>query len=147
MRHWKHTDFTLLINTAVGGAMLLIGACPSAADNVYRCVDADGHTEFRQTACAGSQGQRLRVEVPMVGWIKSKMPAAADKPDARREQNDDSPQTLQTVNSADEKRCWRAEQRLERIQWQLRKGYKRAQGERLRRQRREQEAVVRRFCR
>lgn len=131
----------------IGAATLLL--CPGealVATSVFRCVDAAGQIEFRQTQCDAGGGQRLQVETPKIGWLKSKALPTAPPLEAEQEILDeasvDSP-----VGQVDEQRCWQAQQRLQRIQWQLRKGYQRAQGERLRRQRREQQAFLGRFCR
>lgn len=125
--------------------LLLCAAQGAVAGSIFRCVDASGHTEFRQTQCDAGSGQRLRLRVPKIGWLKPKTggvagPRTVEQETAEEASVDASP------GPAEERRCWQAQQRLEGIQWQLRKGYKRAQGERLRQQRRQQQAFVSRFC-
>ena len=132
--------------TAVGALAWLCFMGEAQAASIFRCIDTRGHIEFRQTACAAGGGQRLRVRVPKIGWLKPKPPTVITN-----EQRGVSEEPTQTRGAAatpsDRRRCWQAEQRLQRIQRQLRKGYKSAQGERLRQQRREQEDFRRRFCR
>jgi len=148
MKQLKRVCFAPNLRMIFAAATLLLWpGDPAVAAKVYRCVDAAGHTEFRQTQCVSGSGQRLHVEAPKIGWLKSKVPPAGARPRPGGEQDGDADApTDASPPQADEQRCWRAQQRLQRIQWQLRKGYKRAQGERLRQQRREQESFVGRFC-
>lgn len=132
---------------ACGAAVLMLGAAQDTdADSVFRCVDANGHTEFRQTQCETGSGRRLQVEVPRIGWLKPKTKRApAPRSSAEQAAEQETADGSLPV-AGGERRCWQAEQRLEAIQWRLRKGYRRAEGERLRQQRRQQQAFVSRFC-
>lgn len=128
-------------------ALLPCTAGSAAAGSIYRCVDAAGHTEFRQTGCESGSGRQLLVKTPKIGWLKPKPLSSAARPSGREEANEAVPQPETSAVSADQRRCWKVRQRLQRIQWELRKGYQRDRGERLRQQRREQQDFLAAFCR
>ncbi len=141
------------MNEAFGKGLILMilisGAGHSlAATNVFRCVDEAGKVEFRQSQCPSGREQALQIETPNIGWIKPRTKSAADdnkkvKPTGRAGKKD-----LQSVGEpANRLRCWEGRQRLKRIQWQRRKGYDPATGEEMRRERRQEKAFQREFCR
>jgi hypothetical protein len=125
--------------------LLFLGSSSYAGTRVYRCQDAAGRTEFRQTPCPGAEGVPLSLDAPRIGWIK---------PESSRTQRErvrppaavTASAVPQRPSPAQQRRCWKREQRLQQLQRKLRQGYKPSQGERLRRQRDEQEAYLRRFC-
>ena len=120
----------------------LVPASPAHGVGLFRCVDADGQVTFSQTACSSGRVERVQVEVQNRGWIKQTSKKRAKRPSRDREPAVQEAQ----VNRAQRERCWRAEKRIDRIQQRLRQGYRRAEGERLRRERREQEEYLSRFC-
>lgn len=112
---------------------------------VYRCSDEAGGVLFQQIPCAG--GSEVDLDVPVTEWV------AAPRSDRGRHSVRSAKSGSQAVSRAtraeerQRKACWRAEQRIERIDGSLRRGYSPARGERLRRQRREQQDYLRTFCR
>lgn len=131
-------------------ATFLLSFNNADAVTVYRCPQPDGSVAFQQTAC--HQGEVLDVEVPATGWSGLRpeekaqlnaepkpMVAAGKSPAAEGSQTD-------WQGKGDSKTCWGKRQRLEKTRAKLRRGYKPAEGERLRRQRDEYEEYLRRFC-
>lgn len=113
---------------------------------VYRCSDETGGVLFQQTPCAG--GHQVELDVPDTEWVAA--PKSKRKKRSARFGKSDSRAALSRAARAEErqqKACWRAEQRIGQIEGTLRRGYSPAQGERLRRQRREQQDYLRTFCR
>lgn len=113
---------------------------------VYRCSESDGGVLYQQVPCVG--GSEVNLETRTTEWVTA--------PTIRRDRRSgssgkrDRQAALSRAARAEarqEKACWRAEQRIDRIEWTLRKGYKPARGERLRQQRREKQAYLRKFCR
>jgi len=134
-------------------AALLLGALtvptghPAAQTTVYRCTDPNGSVEFRQRPCATSAAEAtLSIEDRPTGWTPPKAypaPRASGTPRrppsrARREAKADTRQA---------ERCWQKRRQLEEVNAQLRRGYKPARGEKLRRRRSAYEDYVDRFCR
>jgi hypothetical protein len=112
---------------------------------VYRCKGEDGSVEFRQQACETGKQQQLQIDVAPVGWRPAKPKRTKVAAKARKKQ---SSRTLRTARAGSrEKDCWRAEKRVERIHWTMRRGYKAGKGAELRRERRENEEYLRKFCR
>ncbi len=119
-----------------------------AATRVFRCVDEAGKVEFRQGQCPSGREQVLRIETPKIGWIKPRTKSASDKNKKVEPVGRAGKENRQSAgDSTDRLRCWEGRQRLKRIQWQRRKGYDPATGEEMRRERREEEAFQREFCR
>lgn len=134
---------------SVGWAVLLMALAVPAAGiaAVYRCPDGSGGVVFQQVPCV--QGEEVELDVRTTKWVASpKRPL----PDRRRSSGSRSNDQAALARVADAERkqkqaCWKANQRIERIEAELRRGYKPARGERLRQQRREQEDYLREFCR
>jgi len=119
-----------------------------AATSVFRCVDEAGKIEFRQGHCPSGREQALLIETPKTGWIKPRTKSASDKNKKAEPAGRAEKKNLRSAEEpADRLRCWEGRQRLKRIQWQRRKGYDPAEGEEMRRERREEKAFQREFCR
>ena len=119
-----------------------------AAARVFRCVDEAGNVEFRQGHCPAGEEQVLRIESPEVGWIKPRTAPASDSNRKAKTVGRGGKQKLWNAGEPTNRlRCWEGQQQLKRIQWQRRKGYNLAEGEELRRERRQEEAFQREFCR
>jgi len=122
-------------------------AWPQAGSGaVYRCSDETGGVLFQQIPCAG--GNEIELDVPVTEWVAAPKPTSKQR--SGRSAKNGSQAALSRAARARErqqKACWRAEQRIERIEGTLRRGYSPARGERLRRQRREQQDYLRTFCR
>lgn len=112
--------------------------------SVYRCPDASGAVLFQQMPCA--EGVELELDVRATEWVAAPE-SKSDKRKAPVRKNPRQRTQLARESARQEKACWKARQRIEKIEWALRKGYKPARGERLRQQRREQQDYLRQFCR
>ncbi len=119
-----------------------------AGVKMYRCQGEDGHIAFRQFACTSGSGERIVVESPKIGFKKPKAPKTNPvKREGERSAVTESPKAQALNSDARQRRCWTARKKQERLQRQLRKGYRPAEGERLRSRRNEQDDYLRRFCR
>ena len=129
----------------VFGCWITVCVTPlSAGETVYRCTDEQGRVLFQQTPCA-EKGEVIDIEVDSSIWspvtnAKKILAKGVKKPRKKT-------RVSRTRSNSQDKVCWKNKQKLERIHWKLRKGYKPAQGERLRQQRRELEAYKKEFCR
>ncbi len=132
-----------------GWMVFLVGLVVPGAGNaaVYRCPDESGGVVFQQEPCP--QGEEVELDIRTTKWVASPKSAFPDR--RRRSVSRSSDQAaLSRAAKAQRKQqqaCWKARQRIERIESELRRGYKPARGERLRQQRREQEDYLRAFCR
>ena len=123
---------------------LLFVLQPAFTDStIYRCTTGDLSIEYRSSPCDSGISEKIEIQTRPTGWIKPDTPTSVPSKNKKRPKKTKSLVEATTVDRA----CWRAKQRVEQIQWELRKGYKPAKGERLRRRRREQEAYLREFCR
>lgn len=115
---------------------------------VFRCTDADGGVLFQQTPCA--QGEEIELDVRTTEWVESPPGKSPGRKKSSPRSQAGEQAALSRATQAERKQaqaCWRAKQRIERIETELRHGYKPARGERLRRQRRQQSDYLRAFCR
>ena len=123
------------------------GQSQSAA-SVFRCVDEAGKVEFRQGRCPSGREQALRIETPKIGWIKPRTrPASDENRKSEPVGSTEKEKRRSAGESKDRLRCWEGRQKLKRIQWQRRKGYDPAAGEAMRREKRQEAAFQREFCR
>jgi hypothetical protein len=134
------------------GAMLYLLTCATTGEyalaqaQVYRCTAADGSIEFRQQACVpGDAGEQLEIQDTRTGWI----PPTPEPPDTKKEQAKKASTSKPAQDEADKnaERCWKKRQQLQRVENELRAGYKPARGEKLKQRRREYEAEINRYCR
>lgn len=131
-------------------AMLIIFANTSvfAAEQVFRCVQADGRSSFQHTRCAG-EGESIVVDAVQGGWTslrageKSLLKSYRER-DARLKQR--ARKTVGKTKSEDRTACWNKRKRLDAIQAKLRRGYKPSQGEGLRRKRDNYTEYLEKFC-
>jgi hypothetical protein len=115
---------------------------------VYRCPDVGGAVLFQQLPC--SEGSEVRLDVGTTEWVNTTAKPSARSKKSKSKKKSDTAATqrkLAQANKKQEQACWKARQRIEKIEWDLRKGYKPSRGERLRQQRRQQEDYLRQFCR
>ena len=133
---------------AVSPLVLLPAADVVAQTSVYRCTAPDGAVEFRQLPCTdGSDEESLVIKDRKTGWIPAATGTktkAADKP--RKRATKSSPKK-DSSQSRREEQCWKKRQLLEEVNWKLRRGYKAAQGVKLRRRRQTYEDYIGRYCR
>jgi hypothetical protein len=127
----------------LGGALLPVLV---AGATIYRCDQGHGVPRFQQRPCDGGEQVEL---APLAGrweplregerrlWQQSRRShQPRRKPKRSRHKKDHA--SAQT--------CLRKRQRVEAISAHLRRGYTRAQGERLRRRRKELQEFMRLFC-
>ena len=141
---------------ALAGSLLLVAltaspASDSAQTTLFRCTNAAGEIEYRQTGCeAGSNGQSVTVEDRHTGWVPPQPDSApgtepkiqpesgnAGKERARRE----------AADAAQADRCWKKQRQLDEVSARLRHGYGPAEGVRLHNRQRSYEDYIDRFCR
>lgn len=123
---------------------LLLGFPLASLASVYRCPGTEGAVQFQQTPC--ENGQLLELQDNSTAWTAAPR-AKATKQRGKVKKRSKKKTRLAGGRARQEKACWKARQRIEKIEWSLRKGYRPARGERLRQQRREQQAYLRQFCR
>ena len=123
---------------------------PADTVQVYRCRGDDGVVEFRQQYCDQGRQEEVRVDTTPSGWIpprptrengREKRLANTRSASVRRDER-----RAAEREQKQEKECWRTRKRLDKLQWRMRRGYKAGKGPALRRQRRDYEEYLRKFC-
>jgi len=130
------------------GLLLGLFSLNAGAAEVYRC-EVQGRIEFRQTPCPADARQSKRdIEGPRpLGWVVVKGPpeSAPRPPEApargRGNRHKDAAEARR------ERRCFGKRQALERLEWQMRHGYKAGQSASLHQRQRAYEAWLSRYCR
>ena len=117
---------------------------------VYRCRGQDGAVEFRQWHCDQGLQAEVRVDTTPSGWVPPRAKPASKRGGRGGKSRSasvpkDASRTAR-IKQSRAKECWRRKQKLEKLEWRLRRGYKAGKGPGLRRQRQEYEDYVRRFC-
>ena len=132
------------------GLLCALAAQPnSALSAVYRCEQADGTFVFQQSACFSGHapldlaplntlGDKLRKSEQ--DWLKQRVKKARRRNAASPRFDSDSTRRRQA------EKCLRKPQQLGAVKAKLRRGYKPAQGERLRRRRDDYAEYLRAFC-
>ncbi|OOZ37126.1 hypothetical protein [Solemya velesiana gill symbiont] len=131
----------------IGVVLWIIGFSTTcfSADKVYRCQSGEWGVVFQQSPCADSSVEPIELNPQVVDWIESpETGQSTEKEGSARKRT--RPKARPGKRTATEQQCWRNRQKLERIQWKLRKGYKPAEGERLKQKCQELEAYARKFC-
>ena len=131
---------------------LALFCLPALAGTIYRCDGPVGPV-FRDRPCERGVALDLDSSGP-----ESSSAAAGLRPGERewlrairRREAQQRPMpegraSMQAVRDARARRCWRKRQQLEAVRARLRRGYRPAEGERLRRRRRSYEDYLSRFC-
>lgn len=118
-----------------------------AMAGVYRCDTPDG-AAFQDRPCGGGTA----VVVDDSGYSSGSGLRASERRWLKEHRGRKPPKTkvVTSGRSGDRKaqarRCWNKQARLEAVRARLRRGYKASQGDRLRRQRRNYEDYLSRFC-
>ena len=121
--------------------LLLLSADLQAA--IYRCQQA-GMVSFQEKPCTKGPSEVVEVQDYKIGT--SPLPDL----DLFKERKQDNPRTKPNkapANKGTDKRCFSKQQQLDKIRWQMSRGYKASAGEKLRQRRRQLEAYRREFCR
>jgi len=123
---------------------ILFQAVPAAAgERIFRCTDPDGVIVFSDTPCGRDSRSIDQPAAPKVG---TRLVDPADMPRTQSEPAK-SRRTVTSKSSKDrEYNCRKKERRLDDVNAKLRRGYKRSEGERLRRQRVELEDYIDTYC-
>ncbi len=133
-----------LASMLCGLALMAASQHSLSQSRVYRCTSADGAVEFSQRPCGdGIDAQIVDIQDQRTGWVP---PTPEAEPPQEKGKKRTKPATVDAPDRYAE-RCWKKRQQVERINNELRSGYKPARGERLRRQRREHEAFISEYCR
>jgi hypothetical protein len=136
------------LSGAVGiGAAIGYGQNVSAQASVYRCTAPDGSVEFRQRACQEAHtSTQVQIEDNRTGWVPppGEEPATAAKKKRTKERRS---RTVADDKEKNADRCWSKRQQIERVNAELRAGYKPQRGVKLRRRRSEYEEYLSRYCR
>lgn len=121
-----------------------------AESRIIKCTSASGQVVFSQTGCDLGVRERIKVDNPEMGWINLEKVVAKFKTKKVDEvTNEETKKQVSTSSASDrtqQQRCWRAKNRVAQITRQLKQGYRLAQGEKLRYQRKEQEEYLALFC-
>lgn len=121
---------------------------PAGGAQVYRCDDGGGTPSYQQTPCAHGGGA-VELSPPAARW-EGLRPGERELLDRYRREDARPARRRAARRSRDdgpsERSCGQKRQRLERVSAKLRRGYKPAQGERLRRRRDELYEFIRRYC-
>jgi len=117
-----------------------------AADPFYRCTEPDGTVVFSDTPCGRNATAFEQPHAPRVG-TRLVDPAAVfprEAPSDKRRRS--GSKSAKRSPEQQEYNCRKKERRLDTVNARLRHGYKRAEGERLRRQRVELEDYIDTYC-
>lgn len=141
----------MFFSQAAFAAILIILLTPAsafAAEQVFRCVEADGGISFQRTQCA-AEGQAIVVDSVQGGWTslrageKSLLKSYRERDTSLRQR---SRKAAGKTKSGETTACWNKRKRLDAIQAKLRRGYKPSQGESLRRKRDNYAEYLEKFC-
>ncbi len=132
------------------GLLFILGGGVVKATTVYRCVGAEGVPTYQQLPCAG-QGGQIRLAEPAARWEAlhpGERALLEDRRSGERPRQGGVPvkQRRGTTAKASERSCWQKRRHLDAVSAKLRRGYKPAQGERLRRRRDDLADFLSRYC-
>lgn len=141
---------------AIAACTLLVFQCiidplPAYAESrVFKCTGSDGLVVFSQIGCEHGVGESIKVDNPEMGWINlEKVVRKFKATKADKVTDDERKRELSSARSEARTQlqsCWRAEKKVAQITRELKQGYRLAQGEKLRYQRKEQEEYLKLFC-
>jgi len=139
------------IRSALVAAIVLVTLLAAtravAETSVFRCITSSGSIEFRQTPCAPASSEKeMTIDNRPIGWTPPKPSEDTGRNKQGRNSRKKRKSSEDTVDPAQERRCWKKRQQLDDVNWQLRRGYKAAQGIKLRRRREDYEDYIDRFC-
>jgi len=131
------------------GALCCSIGCADTAfpqTSVFRCTAPDGSIEFRQQACQKADSSAtIELKDTRTGWTPPSGEKARSS-DSKKRRKKKQPTTKDDADKYAD-RCWAKRQQIERVNTELRAGYKTARGVKLRRRRSEYEAFISRYCR
>lgn len=112
---------------------------------IYRCEGPWDSPQFQQLPCDGP-GEVVPLSEPAGRWAPLRPSEQQWLKQHKRPliQHHKAPRVRDP--QAKERRCWAKRKRVEALSARLRRGYKRAQGERWRRQRNNLDEYLRRYC-
>jgi len=128
----------------------LILAAPAGA-RVYQCTNDAGVVTFQDVRCDAGATAVLRQ--PFAGASPGLRPAEKQwlrelgkRPAKHAAKGRRAKATGGAERARQEQRCWKKQQLLDEVRARLRRGYKAAQGDKLRRRRRAYEHYLSRYC-
>jgi hypothetical protein len=131
-----------------GAAMALLLAAAVDAAEIYRCLGDAGEVLFQATACSGGHALNPAPLNSLGGELRpgerALLERAAQAAPARAKARRNGPAGAERRRAAE--RCLAKRQQRDRLAARLRRGYKPAEGERLRRRRDDYEEYLRAFC-
>lgn len=117
--------------------------------DIYRCQPPGGTPTFQQVPCSGD-GALVELPEPAARWepLRPGEQSLLDQHEARQQRRQRAPKSSrrQPARAASDRACWEKRRRLDAVAAKLRRGYKPAQGERLRRRRDNLGDFVNRYC-
>jgi len=127
------------IAAAFLSAVLLAGpATHAGSTKVFRCTADDGAIELSQIPCpSDTSEQEITVIDLRTGWTPPASTTSSPKsfPDKRRRGSQTSREKADAAAAKRADRCWDKRRQLDEVNWKLRRGYRPAEGVRLRRKR------------
>lgn len=130
--------FFCLLCVLSGHALGVVHRCDTDDGPVFQDRPCDGSTAVIADDSAYASGTGVRASERR--WLRER---AASKP---RKKKGVPVAHGKREDKAQARRCWQRRTRLDAVKARLRRGYKPSQGEKLRRQRREHEDYLFRFC-
>ena len=137
----------MIVGAALAAALLMPAGTP--AGQIHRCPDADGGTVFQAVPC--SDGEAL--ELPPLNTVGDPLRPGEKALLANYRRKAGKPQVrVRSTGSRrigerrQAERCLKQRQQLATVRAKLRRGYRPAEGERLRRRRDDYTEYLRSFC-
>ncbi len=141
----------MITKTRLAAGLLLFSSTPilSELNTVQRCVDPQGAVTFQQTRCE-HDGSAIDVVTVEHGWTRLRS-GELDlleeyQRQAAKRYRGSSARNQQRPDQRESKSCFSKRTRLEKVRAKLRRGYKAAEGGRLRRQREEYQQYLALYC-
>lgn len=128
---------------------MLFGLVPTTrveSLQLYRCIH-NGQVEFRQTTCPEGEQATTEVVEQSSGVTPIEPALRLERKPAPKAKRKDRGASDKISQRANEERCWKMEKQLEKVEQQLRGGYKASRYRELHRKQNEYEDYLRKFCR
>lgn len=124
----------------------------NAAEQIFRCVEPDGHVSFQSRECGGP-GQSIAVDpAAKSGWTSLRpaerqlLKTYRSRDLERNKRRKKSASSQAGKKDTETPVCWKKRKSLEKVAAKLRRGYKASEGEGLRRKRDNYAEYIKKFC-
>lgn len=129
--------------------MVLVLCSGESLAQVYRCTNSLGAVSYQDSPCDTEQQRVMpKLQAPVSSGLRP-----AEKAWLKQLQRRPKPKPARSTSGSaagdkkrQEKACWKKQKQLDAVRAKLRRGYKPAQGESLRRKRRTYEEYLFRYC-